>query len=209
MPDKGLVRLPRRERERNRYRKEILEAAELVFVRKGYHSATMEEIAQEAEFAVGTLYNFFKNKEYLYRNVKEKIIQDLIELLKEHVLGKGDPEQAIASLIELHLTHFEEHRGFLRILFDISPDSRMGPPRDLPGSFAKLYDQYINAVSDIFARGIREGQFAEMDPLYLTLCLQGMIHAFIGYWARKGTEEDLDTRLEKMKALFFRLARRE
>jgi len=31
-----------------------------VFARNGYRGATVEQIAQEAEFAVGTLYNFFR-----------------------------------------------------------------------------------------------------------------------------------------------------
>ncbi len=43
----------RRERERERHRREILEAALKVFARAGYHRATMQAIAREAEFAVG------------------------------------------------------------------------------------------------------------------------------------------------------------
>jgi len=58
-------RLSRRDRERERHRQEILEAAERVFVREGYHAATVEAIAREAEFGIGTIYNFFQSKEDL------------------------------------------------------------------------------------------------------------------------------------------------
>ncbi|MCI5131850.1 MAG: TetR/AcrR family transcriptional regulator, partial [Candidatus Electrothrix sp. EH2] len=57
----------RREREKQRQRKDMLEAAEQLFAEKGYHNASMQEIAEQAEFAVGTLYKFFKNKEDMYR----------------------------------------------------------------------------------------------------------------------------------------------
>ena len=59
--------LPRRERERIRQRNEMLAAALALFSEKGYHNVSMQEIAEKAEFAVGTLYKFFKNKEDLYK----------------------------------------------------------------------------------------------------------------------------------------------
>ena len=48
--------LPRREREKMRQRKEMLDAALDLFSEKGYHNASMQEIAHKSEFAIGTLY---------------------------------------------------------------------------------------------------------------------------------------------------------
>ena len=66
--------MPRRERERAQHRCEILDAAERVFVSKGYEAATVEEIAKGAEFSVGTLYQFFAGKRELYECVIERIL---------------------------------------------------------------------------------------------------------------------------------------
>ncbi|MEN6472395.1 MAG: helix-turn-helix domain-containing protein, partial [Syntrophaceae bacterium] len=63
------IKLPRREREKERQRQEMLEAALGLFSDKGYHNVTMHEIAEKAEFAIGTLYKFFRNKEDLYRTL--------------------------------------------------------------------------------------------------------------------------------------------
>lgn len=49
----------RRERERLMRRDAILEAALVVFAEKGYRNATLDEIAERAEFGKGTLYNYF------------------------------------------------------------------------------------------------------------------------------------------------------
>jgi len=60
-------KLSRREREKLRQRQEVLDVALGLFSEKGYHNVSMHEIAKAAEFAIGTLYKFFRNKEDLYR----------------------------------------------------------------------------------------------------------------------------------------------
>jgi len=198
----------RKERERERHRREILEAAERVFVEKGYHEATVIEIAEEAEFAVGTLYNFFDGKADLYAHVVEGLAHGFMESFESEILTKDDPEEAIAALIELRLSQFEEHRGFFRVFFDASPGSRLDPASALPTECAGIYDQYVEAVGDIFGRGVKEGIFDELDPLYLTLCFEGIINAFVAYWSRREPSEPLETRIEKMKAAFLGRVRR-
>jgi len=64
--------LPRKEREFLRHRQEILESALELFSEKGFHNVTMLQIAGESEFAVGTLYKFFANKEDLIRPLSLK-----------------------------------------------------------------------------------------------------------------------------------------
>ncbi len=195
-------RLSRKEREREAHRREILDAAERVLVRKGYHAATVEEIAQEAEFSVGTIYNFFKGKEDLYARVVEKIAGDFMEFFRREVKTRKTPEEAIGALIELRLRHFDDHRGFFRVFFETSPGSRIDPKRALPSDCARLYDSYIEDVNSIFQRGMSERSFEKMDPLYLTLCLEGIINAFVVYWTHNEPSEPLATRIKKLKAAF-------
>jgi len=208
MVGQGRGKLSRKERERERHRQEILAAAERVFVRKGYHSATVEEIAQEAEFAVGTIYKFFKGKDDLYARVIEGIAQDFQEQFETKVMRCADPECAVAALIELRLTHFEDHRGFFRVFLETEPASRVDPARALPKDCAALYERYMGTVTEIFRRGISQGVFDETDPLYLALCLEGVINAFVAYWSKREPTEPLAVRVEKMKREFLGRVRR-
>jgi len=209
MCGKRTRKLSRRERERLAHRQELVEAAERVFVREGYHGATVEKIAQEAEFAVGTLYNFFEGKGDLYAHVIEGIAQDFMRQFEQKVLSKEDPEEAIASLIELRLTHFENHRGFFRVFFETVPNSRLDPSRAFPAKVSGVYERYVDAVIAIFQRGVSKRVFDESDPLYLTLCLEGIINAFIVYWSKRKSTEPLAVRVEKMKREFLgRIKRR-
>ena len=55
----------RKERERLYKQDLIIKAAEKVFMSKGFENATMEDIAEEAEFSKGTLYTYFQSKNEL------------------------------------------------------------------------------------------------------------------------------------------------
>ncbi len=55
----GEKNLSRREKEKLRQRRQMLDAALELFSEKGYHSVSMHQIAERSEFAIGTLYKFF------------------------------------------------------------------------------------------------------------------------------------------------------
>jgi len=202
MTNVEIEQMSRKERERERHRREILSAAERIFARKGYHATTIEEIAKEAEFAVGTLYNLFKGKDDLYANVIEGFAQEFFGRFEQRVLSIEDPEAAIAALIELRLTHFDEHREFIRIFYEASPGSRVDPVRSLPERVVQMHERYVELITHIFERGIARGTFDRSDPLYFALCLEGIINAFVAYWSKHEPDEPLSVRVLKIKREF-------
>jgi len=192
----------RRERERKAHRREILKAAERVFAAKGYHAATVEEIATEAEFAVGTLYNFFGSKEELYREVINGVIGQLYAEAQQRVLSRDDPEQAIAAAIEVDLEYLERHRGLARAVLDATPGGQFDLGQAMPAEATQLMDRYRKEIIGVFGRGVERGVFDALDPFYLALCLEGIIKAFMAYWSRHEPEEPLEVRCAKLKETF-------
>ena len=61
--------LSRREREKLQHRQEILDAAVKVFAEKGFYNATLDEVAQKAEFSKGALYLYFSSKEDILHSI--------------------------------------------------------------------------------------------------------------------------------------------
>ena len=61
----------------------ISQAAVRVFSREGFHRARMKSIAQEAGVAVGTIYNYFKDKDDLLLSVFENGIRVRMDFLEE------------------------------------------------------------------------------------------------------------------------------
>lgn len=195
--------MARKERERERDRLAILEAGETVFGREGLYAATVERIAKEAGFAVETLCSFFKGKEDLYGEVVRKNVREFMALLEERVLVEANPGEAISALIKLRLEHFDRHHSFFRVFFETSPGSRVGQARDLPEDCVKLYDRYLEIVSDVFRGAIAAGQVEveAPDTLYLALLLETILKTSMGFWSRKDSVEPIEPRVEKVKNL--------
>lgn len=90
--------LSRRERERARHRQEIMDAAVRVFARRGYASATLDEVAQEAEFSKGTLYLHFASKEDLLYNILLTNAQGFHRNFRETLVGKRSFREELRDL---------------------------------------------------------------------------------------------------------------
>ncbi len=194
--------LSRRDRERARHRREILAAAKRLFARKGYRSTTVEEIAREAQFAVGTLYLLFKDKDDLCVRLIEASVREFLNRFEREVLPLKCPEQAIASLIKLRLTDYHEHREFVRSAMEAMPALRMAPISALPEALAQSYQRYIQAVGDIFRRGMAQGLFVRSDPHFLALCLEGTLNAFVADWCLQEPDEPLGLLIGNIKRQF-------
>jgi len=192
-------RLSRREREQLAHRQEILEAAERVFARHGFHGATMEQIAREADFAVGTLYNFFKSKEDLYHAVVGDIFERAEEAFRNEVLTKDDPRAAIEALVDLRLRFFRSHRAFARVFFETVHLGRLDPALTLPAEHLALYERAMRELAGVFARGIERGVFVEAEPFALALVVHGALNAFIAHWAQEADEEPTQPRVEDFR----------
>jgi AcrR family transcriptional regulator len=114
-------KLSRRERERLMRRREIMEAAQAVFAEKGYTHATLDEIAQRAEYGKGTLYNYFEGgKEDILFAIFDGIYDDLCQLLQdalssEKVAGRSFRE-AFHDLVIAWIDFFVERQEWFMIL---------------------------------------------------------------------------------------------
>ena len=104
----GAAGSTRRERDRELHRREILEAAERIFVRNGFGKTTMEEIARTANFSTGALYNFFPNKDELCIEVIRKLTEDLIAEFESDILSQKDPLDAVRKLIRMRIRQMRE-----------------------------------------------------------------------------------------------------
>lgn len=175
--------MPRRkERERARHRQEILAAAEQVFASRGFYATTMEEIARQSEFSVGSLYNFFANKEALYAELKGSIAEAFMAEMEKRVFNM-EPAEALGALVDMRMEFLERHRDLLRMVLEESAVGRLNLSRSLPGRCADMFDRYIERLVDIFRRGIRSGVFDDEPPLCQALAFEGMVNALTFYWA--------------------------
>jgi TetR/AcrR family transcriptional regulator len=201
--------LSRKERERLAHRREILEAAERVFARNGHRGSTVEQIAQEAEFAVGTLYNFFKSKEELYEEVLASLVEEALALFRDRVLGEADPLKAVEALIELRVALLDEHKGFARVVFQTPMAEHGDASLALPARCLALIEEAQTAFAQVLGRGIAAGVFVDIGAANLAVCLEGILNAFIAQWLIHEAAEPLAERVAKLREIILRLVLRK
>ncbi|QWF85405.1 TetR/AcrR family transcriptional regulator [Amycolatopsis sp. CA-230715] len=104
----------RRERKKNQTRKAIAEEAARLFGERGFEAVTIAEIADAADVAVGTVFNYFRSKEALFFDLADDLVARLAEAVRDLPPG---PE-LIAAFRRWHdgeLDHLLDPRGHERV----------------------------------------------------------------------------------------------
>jgi AcrR family transcriptional regulator len=193
--------LTRREREKIRQRQEMLDAALLLFSKKGYHNVSMQEIAEKSEFAIGTLYKFFQNKEDLY---KAMVLDqcDRFDLAFTQALDAAEPvTEKLRSYIQAKGDMFRENLAFVRLFLAESKGASFNLNAGLDEEVRARYTLFLEKVAEVFARGIREKIFREIAPPFtLAVVMDNILDAFLLLWLEKPEEhpypENPDTILD-------------
>jgi AcrR family transcriptional regulator len=97
-------------------RMEIGDAARTVFARKGFELATMDEIAEEAGVAKGTIYLYFRSKTEVYQAVLAYDMKDLIKGTLERIDAAATLREKIAAFNLARLEYAEAKRDFFQIM---------------------------------------------------------------------------------------------
>jgi AcrR family transcriptional regulator len=179
----------------------MLEGAETVFARAGYHGATMQEIAEEAEFSVGALYNMFENKESMYAQLLEMRVEDFCEGVYGRIEAESGVMGQIRAVIEAELDFFRHHRRFLRIFSNLGTDGQSSTMGVMTEKSRALHLQYQSRLMEILSEGIRQGVFTDSSPLLLLLSLEGTLKAVLGRWVEAGDPELEDVEAAEIERL--------
>lgn len=90
----------RKEREKEARREAILDAATRLFTRKGNYDPTLDEIAAEAELSKGTIYNYFKDKHYLFAALLIRCHEKALQHLEETAARYDQLRELIQAVFE-------------------------------------------------------------------------------------------------------------
>src|SRR4051812_42532554 len=96
-------------------RSQILDAAEEVFASKGYHEATIKEIAQRAEFSVGAVYSFFEHKDDLFVQIYLRRGAEFMDGMGEVMSTSRPPLEQLHALADYQVSFFRLHPNFGRL----------------------------------------------------------------------------------------------
>lgn len=192
--------LSRRDRNKIRNRQEILEAAVAVFSEKGYHQASIQEIADHADFAVSTLYTLFQNKEDLYHQTSVDVGRRCGDIF-DRAMAQGENEyEKLVNFARAKGDTFLESPEGTRMLEIES----LGNPEDSPiDGILRIYDRFLIRIRDLFKTGIEKGIFAKHDPMLLAVSLDSTTNALMKLSRTQPNEFPYDDHVDEILTIFF------
>ncbi len=110
-------RIPKQERGEKRVAA-LLQAAAAIFAEVGFEAATMRDIAERAGASIGSLYQFFPNKDVVARAVKTRYFQELKELWVNQVAvsAKTTTSRLVAQILNVTIRTIEERPAIIRLM---------------------------------------------------------------------------------------------
>jgi TetR/AcrR family transcriptional regulator len=168
----------RKEKEYQTRRADILKAAEKLFADKGFHGATMADLANVSEFSVGTLYKFFRSKEEVYYIlILEKL--DLFHLRLETEVNRHSPGLTqILVLIETSLKFFQENQEFFKIFIQERGRLESSVGAALAEESKNKYLTTIAIIERVVGKAIQKGDIRQMNSQDLAYALVGILNSF-------------------------------
>jgi len=150
-------------------REVILTAAEDTFARRGYHGASLDDIAHRAGVSKALIYEHFSSKRQLHASLLDEHVAEIFRRL-EATAERGDVgERRLRSGLEAFLGFVEEHREAWRVLFRDAADP------DMAERIGAVQRQATAVVAGLIASDPRAPVDPALDPLERELQIE--IHA--------------------------------
>jgi AcrR family transcriptional regulator len=157
-------------------RVEILKSAAAAFRRRGYHGASVDEIASALEMTKGNLYYYFRNKEEILFACHDYSLDALLDLMTQVEAEALSPDEKLRKLV----------LAFIHIILDdlrgtaLTLDVEALSPALLARIIAKR-DRFDRGMRTIIQQGIDEGVFTPGDPKMIEFAIVGAVN-WIAKW---------------------------
>jgi len=196
--------LSRREREKKHQREQMLNAALALFSERGYHGVSMHEIAKRGEFAVGTVYRFFKNKEELYKALIMEMAEEYHGLLDAALSREGDTLTIVREYVRAKAGVFADSAATLRLYVAETRGASFNIRGGLDEDIQKLYDEVVDRLASVLERGVEKKVLKKLDPYYMAVALEGLTNAFLFCWLKDPERHPYEKNVAMITELFLR-----
>src|SRR5215471_8215602 len=173
----------------------ILEAARTVFAAKGFNDATVDDIANAAGVAKGTVYLYYKSKRDIYFAALKFGIQQMYAVLDEELKAQSTTEGKLRALIAVKLAYFDDNRDFFKIYY-----SELGNiflhPGTIDNEFRAFYFEQAKLVESILKEGARKKLLrpvrGEQAAFAISDIIRGVVTQRVLGWSKSKISQDVD-----------------
>jgi AcrR family transcriptional regulator len=167
----------------------IQDAAMAVITRKGIDETTIQNVADEAGIAKGTVYLYFRDRDELLAKTANRAFEKLVAELEPTFNAPGPFAERLLTVVQRQLRFFDDNRMLFRPTLALSY-REAGLHKPKLGSYA----QYAARLEKMFLDARKNGEMRDLDPLAVSAvyrdCLRGVIVRRIEQKPKTTCEED-------------------
>jgi AcrR family transcriptional regulator len=158
----------------------ILAAATALFYEKGYHGASMREVAAAVGIKAGSLYNHFPGKEELLFRIARGTMEELLAGGRAAIEPHVEPRERLRALVRFHVVYHADRRFQARVadeqLHALGAEHR--------SAVVEVRDAYTGLFKEILEAGREAHRWDVPDTSLITFAIGGMC-TFVDTWYRE------------------------
>ena len=171
----------------------ILRTAAAIFAEKGYHQASIRDIARATGVSLSGLYYYFNSKEELLFLIQDHAFGTLTRNLERMLEGVEEPHRKLRILMENHLRYFIGAKAEMKVLSHES--------ESLTGDFRRTVNAKKRRLTEVVMGILREIRpEGGVDPRVATFSLFGMMN-----WLYNWHQPELDPPVERLVDDMYRI----
>ncbi|MBP1772497.1 MAG: hypothetical protein H6P99_1660 [Holophagaceae bacterium] len=196
--------LDRKNLEKQQRKNLLLEAASLVFGRKPFDEATMQEVAAEAQIGMQGLYEHFSSKQELYEQVMLRRAERFFIEAEEALRVDRPPLEQLRAMFLTYASQFKGRAIWLpmfihdRVYYDWGFESRFLP------RLKEIYETERIRLKTILRRAVAAGELQGLGDEFLTQLCFGVLEASLHHSHRSGVDEPPEACVDRAMACFLR-----
>ena len=169
------VRLRTKETVVEEFRKtSICDAAMRVVARKGLKNVTVQDIADEAGVAKGTVYLYFDSREEILAKTMDEAIENLLERLSNACSDCRGFREILEQRVRTQLQHFEENRDFFRVYLATAEPFGEKRLKKHPA-----YLTYLAQLERILGEAIARGEIRQANVERLAIAMSSVVRDIV------------------------------
>jgi AcrR family transcriptional regulator len=163
-------------------REQILKAAAQIIRQKGYHAASMQDIASAVNLQKASLYHHFSSKQEILLSLLDQALDLLIERVSAVLAQDLPADEKLVQAMRVYLGSLDEHAALTSVLLleyrslNLEYHERHIPRRD----------RFEHLWRDIIQEGVESGTFQVSDPSMTARALLGVMNWTITWYRPEG-----------------------
>jgi AcrR family transcriptional regulator len=161
-------------------RRQILDAAEKVFVVRGIDKARMDDIVEESGLSKGALYWYFKSKDAIIRAVVDRVFISEMREAETLVSAEGSASERLKTFVGFAVREYKRIEKLLPLAYEfVALAARSKTVRE---TVVIYFNRYKDILADVIQQGIDRGEFKPCDPKTMAISVISMYEGMAMLW---------------------------